>query len=112
MRNLHQLRTALGEKLPQRRKLPGHDPEERPAPTLLTFDEPCFEQHLQVVAHRRLPEPEWLGEVADAGLAVRLGLEEADDAETRWVGESLERGGQRGGLGRLERAREERRARG
>jgi hypothetical protein len=55
----------------------GDDPVVRPASALLALDQPCLEQHLEVVAHRRLAEPERPGQVTHAGLAARLRLKSA-----------------------------------
>jgi arsenate reductase (thioredoxin) len=47
-----------------------------------------------MVADRALRQLEGLGEVTDARLAVRLRLDQAEDAEPRGVGERLQRGGE------------------
>jgi hypothetical protein len=51
-----------------------------PAAASLALDEPCLMEHLQVMAHSGLTECERLGQVADARLAVRLCLDEAEQA--------------------------------
>ncbi len=45
-----------------------------------------------MVADRRLRETERLGEVADAGLASWLSLNEAQEPKPRGIGERLQRG--------------------
>ena len=52
---------------------------------------PAVEQHLEVVADRRLPQAERLGEMADARLAAGLRLDEAQEPESRRIGQHLER---------------------
>ena len=68
----------------------GSDAEVGPASALLAVNEARVEQDFEVVADGRLGEPERGGEVADAGFAVRLGLNQAEQPEPSWLGEHLE----------------------
>ena len=54
------------------------DAEVGPAPALFTLDEPGLAKDLEVVADGWLAEAEWFREVADTGLVVRLGVEQAE----------------------------------
>ena len=63
-------RLLLGQELSHRGQLIGENAEVGPASALLTLDEACLEQHLQVVTDCRLCQPEWLDEMADARFAV------------------------------------------
>ena len=102
---------GLGEQLTKRGELLAEHAEVGPASALLALDESGVEQHLEVVADGRLRQPERLGEVADARLALGLGLDEAEDAEPCGVGEHPERAGEVLGIVRVERAGQQRRAR-
>jgi hypothetical protein len=73
-------------------------PEVGPAAALLTLHEPCLQEHLEVMADRRLAEPERLGQVTDAGLVARLGLDQAQEPEPSRVGDRLQRAGELLGL--------------
>jgi hypothetical protein len=64
-----------------------------------------------MVGDGRLGEAERLGQVTDARLTRRLGLDEAQEAEARGICEDSECPGQVLGLGRVEGAGQERRAR-
>ena len=64
------------------------------------------------MADRPLREPERLDEVADAGLAVGLGLDEAEEAQPRRVGEDLQDPRELVGFLLIEGALQERRAAG
>jgi arsenate reductase (thioredoxin) len=70
----------------------GPDAEVGPVAALLAFDEAGLEEDLEVMANGRLGEPKWSGEVADARFAVRLRLDEAEQAKASWLGEDLEQG--------------------
>ena len=56
-----------------------------------------------MVADGRLAESQWLGEVADAGFAAGLRLDQAEQPEARRVGDRLQRGGKPASLLLLER---------
>jgi hypothetical protein len=69
---------SLREYSAQRRKRLFADAEVGPAAALFAFDETCLEEHLEVVADGGLAEGERLGEVADAGFMIGLGLDQAE----------------------------------
>ena len=77
-------RGELDEQLAQGAELVGYDAEVGPAAALLALDEAGFEQHLQVVADRRLGQLERFGQVADAGLAGRAGTGSGSAGEAGW----------------------------
>ena len=64
-----------------------------------------------MVADGRLRKTERLDQVTDAGLAARLRLDQAQEAEPGRVGDRLQRPRELGGLELVEPALEERRAR-
>ena len=98
----------LTEQVAQRPQLAGNDAEEGPAAALFAFDQTGLEQHLEVVGDGRLAEAERLGEVADAGFVVGLRLNQAEEAQTRRVGQHFQSTGERVGFGRGERAAKQR----
>jgi hypothetical protein len=59
---------------------------------LFAFEQSCGDENLEVVAHGRLAESERFLKVADAGVAVGLGLDQAQESESRRVGDDSERG--------------------
>jgi arsenate reductase len=69
---------------------------------LFAFDESGFEQHFQVMADGWLGELERLGEVADAGFAGWLGLDQAEQPEASRVGDHFQRLGEAGCFGGVE----------
>ena len=66
------LSARSGEQLAHDGELVGEHAEVGPASALLSLDQAGVEQHLQVVADRRLGQAERLGQVADAGLVAGL----------------------------------------
>src|SRR5918993_3853036 len=70
----------------------GHRPVVRPRAALLPGHQTGVEEHLEVVADRRLAQAERLGEVADAGLAAVVRLDQAQQPPPRGVGDRLEHG--------------------
>jgi len=81
---------GLTQQVSQCAELFGRDAEVGPAAALFTLDESGVEQHLQVVADRRLGEPERLCEVTDARLALRLCLDETEESQARGICEDAE----------------------
>lgn len=55
----------------------GYDAVVGPAAAAFSLDEACVAKDLEVVTDRWLAEPERLGQMADACLAVRLRLDQA-----------------------------------
>ncbi len=98
------------EDVSQRGERLGHDAVVGPAAAALALDEAGVEEHLEVVADGRLAEAERLGEVADAGLAVGLGLDQAQQPQPRGVGDRLQRLRELVGFLLVERPLQERRA--
>ena len=98
--------------VPERRERLGHDPVVGPAAAALALDETRVEEDLEVVADGRLAEAERPGEVADACLAVRLRLDQAQQPQARRVGDRLQRARELVGLPLVEGALEQGRARG
>ena len=88
------LRRRYAEQRAQRRERFFADAEVGPAAALLALDQAGLQQHLQVVADGRLAEAERLGQVADAGLAAGLGLDQAQQPQPRRVGDHLQRRGE------------------
>ena len=77
----------------------GHQAEPGPGAALLALEQPGLDEHLEVVRHRGLGQPDEGGEVADAGLAGLRGADRAEQLQAHRVGHGLEQG--RAGLGRL-----------
>ena len=71
-----------------------------PFAALAAGKDPGVDQDLQVVGDGRLGEAEWLGELADAGLAVVVRGDHGDEAEPGGRGEGLEDVSEGGGLAR------------
>jgi len=72
-------RTARGVRLTPAGELLVEHAEVRPTASLLALHEAGIQQHLEVVRDGRLRQTEWLGEVAHARLAPRLGTDQAED---------------------------------
>lgn len=68
---------GLGEQFPQRREWFLANAEVGPVTALLSLDESSVQEHLEVMTHGRLAEPERLGEIADTRFVTRLGLNQA-----------------------------------
>jgi len=68
-----------------------------PPSALLASEDPGSGEYLQMMAHRRLGEGEWLFEIALADLAG--GADQADDSQSGRVGKRFESSCEKGGLG-------------
>jgi len=79
-------REQIGDSLDRRR----HEPVVRPHAALLPLQQAGFGEDTQVVAHSRLRKTDRGGQIADARLAIRRSLDEAEQAQARRVGECLE----------------------
>ena len=89
---LVQFGLARCERVPEQIQAVRLEAEERPATALLTRQQAGVGEHLEVMAHGRLGEPERLREVAHAGFARRR--DEAEQAEPGGIGHHAKRRGQ------------------
>ena len=72
---------SLGKERSHRVEGPGHGPgDQAHRPRCSRSTRPAFAQDAQVMTDRRLRQPERFGEVADAGLALRLRLDQAEES--------------------------------
>jgi hypothetical protein len=100
----------LGEEGAKCREGLGHDSEVRPPSALLAFEQTGVGQHLQVMADGGLAQAEWPLQMARAGLAIGLSLDQAQEPETGRNGDHLQGVRELICVGRPERLVEERRA--
>ena len=89
---LVQFGLARCERVPEQIQAVRLEAEERPATALLTRQQTGVGEHLEVMAHGRLGQPERLREVAHAGFARRR--DEAEQAEPGGIGHHAKRRGQ------------------
>jgi hypothetical protein len=59
---------------------------------LLAFEQSGLREHLEVVTDCRLAEAERFSEMADAGFAFRLSVDQAQESKARRIGKHLEGG--------------------
>src|SRR5713226_5453810 len=71
-----------------------HDTVVDPATSAFMGQEAGIFQHLEVMAHGRLAQPQWLGKMAHTRFTLRLGLDQAEQSDAGRIGHSLERRGQ------------------
>src|SRR5262252_8695474 len=93
--------SLLGGALPRRRQQFSdlldrgrHQPVVGPHTALLPLQQTGLGENTKVVADSRLRQTDRSGQVADARLAIGRGLDEAEQPQARWVGESLQHAGQ------------------
>jgi hypothetical protein len=87
-------RVGVAEDQAQTVERSGHHTVVDPVASSLAVDEVCLVQHARVVAHRRLCQAERVGQMTDASLAFGLGLDQAEDSQTRWIGQNPQMGGE------------------
>lgn len=79
-----------GKCSPQKLQRLRTDPVVDPPAALLSTDQAGVCEHLQVVAHGRLGQPNWLREIAHTCLPVRIGTDEAQKTEPGRIGKHSE----------------------
>jgi hypothetical protein len=63
-------------------------------PRFVTVQQPRVDQHLQMVGHRRLGQPQRFGEVTDARLPAVVGGDQRQQPQPGRVGDGLQRPGE------------------